>query len=136
MTPQHKNNVLQLIQKVKKVMQRQAPPQEQMMQEVKMMNFKVRPLFGDISLLMRRKSGFLEAVWRVGSIEETVAKNICKLDRQEQELFFRYLEKLRGLPHYAPLSPAEISTSLYQKGDEIIEVELIKEHTHQKINLN
>lgn len=136
MTPQHKNNVLQLIQKVKKVMERQVPPQEQMIQEVKMMNFKVRPLLGDISLLMRKKSGFLEAVWRVGSIEETVSKNICKLDREEQELFFRYLEKLRGLPHHASLSPTEISTSPYQKEGEIIEVELIKEHTHRKINLN
>lgn len=97
------------------------------MQEVKMMNFKIRPILGDISLLGKRNDGFLEAIWRIGRIEEVIAKDIHTLNTKERELFFRYLEKIHGSIQRIPS---------FKEEAEIVEFELIKEQKYHRKYLN
>ncbi len=70
------------------------PSPDEMMKEIKMMNFKIRPIDGDIFSLTTKNVRFIESLWRIGRIEKIVIKAQDRLSTDEKELFFDYLDEL------------------------------------------
>jgi len=69
-------------------------PLEIMISDVQMMKFKIRSLFGDISMIEHLERDFIESLWRIGKIDEIVSSNIQDLDEDEREVLFEYMDSL------------------------------------------
>lgn len=82
-----------LIKKIQSEVETGSPSRAQMLDDIKMMGFKIRPVVGDLALLADKANGFIEALWKIGKMEEIVGNNLKKLNPNEKELLFRYLER-------------------------------------------
>jgi len=133
---QQRNKVLDLIKKITLEIEAAKPSRERMIEDIKMMKFKIRPLFGDVFELVRREMGFLESLWKIGKIEELVSGGVPKLNDEEKEVFFRYLNDFqnqieRKISSIIRKLPAEESKNM-----RVLELEIVKERKGQKRNLN
>lgn len=110
------------------------PTHEQMMREVYMMRFKIRPLQGDVSKLNFSNSTFVETIWQLGKMDDFIEKHLRKLDKKQEYAFFHYFDGM-----YKQLQ--DTLNSLHfggQKGDlfikrDFIEMEIFKERKNKKL---
>lgn len=71
------------------------PSKQEMIAEVRMMNFRVKPIQGEISQLDFKNSEFLDALWDIGKLDEFFKKELPELAKQEREVFLRLINELR-----------------------------------------
>ncbi|MFH0773547.1 MAG: hypothetical protein V1922_04525 [bacterium] len=107
---------------------------EQMVKDVYMMKFKIRPLQGDISKLNFSNSTFVETIWRLGKMDDFIEKHMHKIDKKQEHAFFHYFEGMyKELQN--TLNSLHFDT---QKGDifakrDFIEMEIYKERKNKKL---
>lgn len=133
---QEKNKVLDLIKKITFEIESARPSRERMIEDIKMMNFKIRPLVGDIFELAKREMGFLESLWKIGKIEEIVFGGVSKLNDEEREIFFHYLNNFQSQIERKISSIMKQSLPEGSKNAYVLELEIIKEGKGQKKTLN
>lgn len=110
------------------------PTHEQMMREVSMMKFKIRPLQGDVSKLNFSNTTFVETIWQLGKMDDFIEKHLHTLDKKQEQAFFHYFEGM-----YKQLQDALNSLHFGgQKGDlfvkrDFIEMEIYKEGKNKKL---
>lgn len=110
------------------------PTHEQMMREVYMMKFKIRPLQGDVSKLNFSNVTFVETIWQLGKMDDFIEKHLRTLDKKQEYAFFHYFNGM-----YKQLQ--DTLNSLHfggQKGDmfvkrDFIEMEIFKERKNKKL---
>lgn len=90
-----KTNVIDLIKKVDEEIKNIRPEKEKIVQEIKMMNFKIRTLSGDIFTMRKERASFMEALWKIGKIESIVNKALLKLNSKDKKLFLEYFFNLQ-----------------------------------------
>lgn len=91
-----KLNAHDFIQKISQEIEATVPPHTQMITDLKMMRFKIRPLAGDLFSLSQKTSGSLfVSLWRIGKIEETVRLAFEILEEGEMEALFDYVDELQ-----------------------------------------
>lgn len=118
---------LALIRKMKQEVEDARPPIQTMLDDIKMMRFKIRALFGDISLLAKKDHIFVEALWKLGKMDEIVTTEVAALSRDEQKIFFHYMENKQSPPiDYHALPPHA----------PVLEIEIIKERKNIKKLIN
>lgn len=107
---------------------------EQMVKEVYMMKFKIRPLQGDVSKLNFSNTTFVETIWQLGKMDDFIEKHLHKIDKKQEHAFFHYFEgmykQLQNTLNNLPFAP--------QKGDafvkhDFIEMEIYKERKNKKL---
>ncbi|EKE13805.1 MAG: hypothetical protein ACD_12C00810G0003 [uncultured bacterium] len=127
-----KEKAINLIKKLTLQLENTKPSKKAMIEDVKMMSFKIRPLFGDISTLANNQVGFLEVLWKIGKIEEIVTEGIKNLDEEEKKTFFQYLENVqRKMSFYIDSFPPK-----NQQKMESLELEIFKDKRRNKDFLN
>lgn len=131
-----KEKAVDLIKKLAFELEYSKPSKEKMVEDLKMMNFKIRSLFGDISVLTesRNRAGFLETLWKIGKLEETVAEGISKLDKEEKKIFFNLIENLKDKVQ-KKICLQFNRPSFENKETDVLELEILKERK-RKNNLN
>ena len=87
-----KNTALYFIQEVMTNVDMAKLNRADMLRDIKMMNFKVRPLSGDLFMLAQKHTGFLEQLWKLGKLEEIIHRAMISLNSHEQHLFFNYID--------------------------------------------
>lgn len=133
---QKQSRVIELIKKITTEIENARPSREQMIEEIKMMKFKIKPIVGDIFEVTKREEVFLESLWKIGKIEEIITGNINKLTEEEKETLFRYLENFQNQME------KKISSSFRQlppglnENITILELEVFKEGKKNKRSLN
>jgi len=70
------------------------PTLTQMWQEVRMMEFKIKPIQGDIWRINFQDKEFIEALWNLGKLEEFFQKNYQQLKPSDKKIFFNFFDKL------------------------------------------
>ncbi len=65
-----------------------------MLDEIKMMNFKIRPLSGDVSLIRAMDSKFIEMVWNLGKLDQLYREKQQYLKLKDRELFMKFFESM------------------------------------------
>jgi len=133
---QDSNKVLDLIKKITFEVEKTRPSREKMIEEIKMMKFKIRSLAGDIFDLTKEETGFLESLWKIGKIDRIINEGLSKLSESEKETFFQYLgnfhhrieKKLSSA--IKKLSPEEIENI------KVVELEVFRERKARRKNLN
>lgn len=122
-----KTNALDLIRKITNDIEKYKPSKEIMMEEIKMMNFKVKPVSGDIFSLTKKDIGFVESLWKLGKVEEMVADKIDNLEENEKDIFFNYLDDLQVRTQQEIAVAISQLPKKEQKKMQYLELEIFKE---------
>lgn len=85
-------DMLRLFKSFKKDVLDNKPAHEQMINEVRMMKFKVKPIQGDVSKLNFSNQTFVETIWQLGKMDDFIEKHISKIDKQQEHAFYHYFE--------------------------------------------
>lgn len=70
------------------------PALHQMLEEVRMMKFKIKPLHGDISLLNLKNNSFIEILWSLGKLDEFFQSQYKKVSSGKKDLFLRLFDEI------------------------------------------
>lgn len=132
--PIKKEKAVDLIKKLTFELEYSKPSKEKMIEDLKMMNFKIRSLFGDIAVLANCQNSFLEALWKIGKLEETVAEGINILDEEEKKIFFNLIENIKDRVQKKIYLQVNHSFS-ESRETSVLEIEILKERK-RKNNLN
>lgn len=106
---------------------------EQMVRDVYMMKFKIRPLQGDVSRLNFSNVTFVETIWQLGKMDDFIEKHLHTIDKKQERAFFHYFDGM-----YRELQNTLNSLHFnVQKGDiytkhDFIEMEIYKERKSKK----
>lgn len=65
------------------------PPLKKMEQEVRWMQFKIRPLFGNIDKVDFQNEEFIKILWRLGKLDEFYSQHKPLIKKQDRKMFFQ-----------------------------------------------
>ncbi len=91
-------NKTDLYERIKLFQQRtltNKPSKDEMISEVRMMNFKVRPVYGNISKLDFTNNDFINALWSLGKLDEFFKEQFPQVDDEERDVFFKLVDDMR-----------------------------------------
>lgn len=91
-------NKTDLYEKIKLFQQRtitNTPTIEEMLSEVRMMNFKVRPVYGNISKLNLSNKEFINALWSLGKLDEFFKDEFPSVEDEDRDIFFKLIDDIR-----------------------------------------
>lgn len=105
------------------------PEMGEMVYDVRMMNFKIRPISGDITELDYGNNDFIEALWSLGKLDEFFRLEFDSIDLDEKDAFFRMINDLR-VNFQNQLRQANIQAVDFQDKSmmQLFEIEIIKDN--------
>jgi NCAIR mutase (PurE)-related protein len=107
---------------------------EQMVKDVYMMKFKIKPLQGDISKLNFSNTTFVETIWQLGKMDDFIEKHLHKIDKKQERAFFHYFEgmykQLQNTLNTLHFGVQE--SNAFVKRD-FVEMEIYKERKNKKL---
>lgn len=132
MNTQNETDVFEMLTTFQKTILQKKPSVREMVQEVQMMKYKIKPLYGDISVLDFKNSQFVEALWSLGKLDEFFQNNVDQLETTEQEVFFRLINEMRT-DLQNDLNKANLKPHKIKNNQSVFEIEIYKERA-QKLN--
>jgi len=129
-----KKTALQYIQQVMDNVEANALSPQEMLTDIKMMNFKIRPLSGDIFSMSKKHSELLESLWRIAKIEEVVVEVLQTLEEDEKETFFTYLHMLETKFQKQVHESLASASASEQKKVSMTTLEIFREVSRKKPN--
>lgn len=133
MSSQKKTDAFEKIQDFQKAILSKKPAVAEMIHDVRMMNFKVRPITGDVSDLDFKNPEFIDALWSLGKLDEFFRSEYLELEEHDQDVFFRLVDDMRT-NFQQQLNKANIaSIEFAEKPRKSFEVEIIKD-SNWKVN--
>ena len=107
------------------------PSLETMMDEVRMMHFKIRPLQGDVSLLDLRENKLIETLWNLGKLDEFYQKHNNKLTSDQKNIFFNFFDEVYH-KFQNQLNRLNLRSSAQAEIPSTIEMEIFKDDTFKR----
>lgn len=105
-----------------------------MMEEVRMMKFKVRPVQGDIGEFNLKNGKLLEAVWSLGKLDELFQKEYDNLSFKEKKVFMRIFDGLYQRLQ-SELNGINLKRNKFGNPLPVLEMEIFREkHSLKKVN--
>ncbi|KKQ37603.1 MAG: hypothetical protein US54_C0030G0010 [Candidatus Roizmanbacteria bacterium GW2011_GWA2_37_7] len=100
-----------------------------MVHDVRMMNFKIRPVSGNIAELDYGNNDFIDALWSLGKLDEFFRSEFETIDTEEQDAFFRMINNLR-VNFQNKLKQANIQADDFEDASmmQLFEIEIIKDN--------
>lgn len=95
MTKKTTDKIFDLFQTFQKSLDNQ-PPVAAMREEISMMNFKIKPVQGDISFLDFNNQQLIEVLWKLGKLDDFFQKEFKKLAVDQQTVFLNFFQNLHG----------------------------------------
>src|SRR3989344_3954568 len=95
MKDESKNDLYDRIQRFQHNVLARRPSVSQMVSEVHMMNFKIRPVYGNITTMDFANKRFIEALWSLGKLDEFFRDEFTQVTENERETFFRLVDEMR-----------------------------------------
>lgn len=133
MRKKRNHDVLAIINDFKKIIDSK-PSATKMMEEVRMMKFKVRPIQGDISEFNLKNDRLLEMLWSLGKLDEFFQKELTDLPTKEKKVFVRIFDGLYQ-QFQSELNGINLKKNKFGNPPPVLEMEIFREkHTIKKIN--
>lgn len=107
------------------------PSIEAMVDEVRMMHFKIRPLQGDVSLLDLREDKLIETLWNLGKLDEFYQKHNNRLTSGQKSIFFNFFEEIYG-KFQNQLNKLNLRSTVEKDVPSTIEMEIFKDDTFKR----
>ena len=128
-----KNDILKTIQELHLEIEKNVSP-EKMSNDVRMMNFKIRPLSGDVNLLTSlNNKGFIEILWKIGKLDEFYIREVKKFNLKEKEILKNFFVSLHD-KFQQQLNKLNFSLEKTKAKPAFFEMEIIKEIKNRKSN--
>ncbi len=89
-----REDVISLLSYYQKTVIANKPSLEIMLDEIKMMNFKIRPLSGDFSVINGMDSKLIEMIWNLGKLDQLYREKENLLKSKDRKLFMKFFESL------------------------------------------
>jgi NCAIR mutase (PurE)-related protein len=70
------------------------PTLSQMIADVRMMQFKIRPLQGDVTHIDFANTGFVETLWKLGKMDDFIEHHVNKINKKQEQTFFNYFDSM------------------------------------------
>ncbi|OGK57033.1 hypothetical protein A3J15_01560 [Candidatus Roizmanbacteria bacterium RIFCSPLOWO2_02_FULL_38_10] len=67
-----------------------------MLTDIKYMNYRIRPIGGDIFILAGKHDHLLRSLWKLSKIEEAVVHAANTLDDKQRDVFFDYIDSFEN----------------------------------------
>ncbi|CAN5160426.1 hypothetical protein BH09PAT2_BH09PAT2_01820 [soil metagenome] len=90
-----KTDVYDAIKRFQQTTLSNKPSVEQMVYEVRLMNFKIRPVTGNISTINFHNSDLIDALWSLGKLDEFFRQEIKNISMKDQDAFMRMVNEIR-----------------------------------------
>lgn len=127
----NKSDVLTILESFQRKVMLHKPSVEDMLTELQMMHFKVKPRQGDLSRVDFTNHKLIEILWSLGKLDEFFQQQYSKLEDHDQEAFYTYFDSmqqklqddLNGLNLKQETGSARLST---------LEIEIFKERGKKK----
>jgi hypothetical protein len=135
MRKKRRYEIAQLLTQFQKDIVDRKPTFAQMCDEVRMMQFKIRPLQGDVSNLYIQSHKVVEAIWNLGKFDEFFRKERSNFSQGEQDIMLNYFEKLYARFQKELTGIAGVAVE-HQHSDfgstNVIEMEIFREYPRKK----
>lgn len=89
-------DLLEKVLRFKDLVLEKRPSKKQMIKDLSVMSFKIKPLSGDITRLKFDDPDFVYALWSLGKLEEFTFSQIKNLVDEEAEIFFKIVDTIRA----------------------------------------
>lgn len=109
------------------------PSHKLMMDEVRMMKFKVRPMQGDILSFNLQDKRFIEALWSLGKLDELFQNKYQKLSSKDKGVFFRIFDSMYQRLQLE-LGKINLRRDRTSSIFPTVEIEIFKEQKQKKLN--
>ena len=129
----NKNDLYDRIQRFQQNVLARRPPISKMVSEVHMMNFKIRPVYGNISSLDFANKRFIEALWSLGKLDEFFRIEFPQVTENEQDIFFLLFDEMRVSFQQQLNTAYSASKPLSTEERLLYEIEIFKE-TDTQVN--
>lgn len=70
------------------------PSFKEMIEDVRMMKFKIRPLDGDVTQIDFNNLQLIETLWNLGKIDEFFQKEFNRLKQGQKQIFYHFMDRL------------------------------------------
>lgn len=134
MKKQNPQDALQLLEQFQRKVLEKKPPMEEMINEIHMMKFKIKPVQGDFSKVNFRNDRFIETLWSLGKLDEFFHVQYPQLKKQERNAFYTYFDAIQKRLQ-EDLNKLNLKTSVTDDRQAILEMEIFKERS-KKARLN
>lgn len=132
MKNKNQSDVLKIFDDFQKMIQRKRTYQE-MIDEVRMMKFKIRPIHGDILLFNLKDERLIEALWSLGKLDELFHDKYHGLSSKDKSTFFRILDGMHQRLQ-AELGRINLRKDKLSQTPLVVEMEIFKEQKQKKLN--
>lgn len=95
MKPPAKADVYEKIKKFQDMALTNKPAHEEMVNEVRFMNFKIRPVNGNIAALDFHNADLIDALWSLGKLDEFARTELSSIPKSQKDVFFRIVNDMR-----------------------------------------
>ncbi|MCA9371891.1 hypothetical protein KC726_03255 [Candidatus Woesebacteria bacterium] len=108
------------------------PSQKDMIGEIQMMHFRVRPISGEVSQLNFKNPEFIDALWSLGKLDEFFREELPRVRKSEHGLFMQFVNNLR-YDLQLKLNTARLVKQPFPSSDDdnpmLFEMEIVKQIT-------
>lgn len=125
-----KFDILELARSLQKQLIGSRPTPSQMYEEVRMMNFVVKPLQGDITKIDLKNSKLIEALWSLGKLDEFFQNRYDGVPKKHKENFVKLINNLHK-QFQLDLNRANLTLEKPIQNP-ILEMEIFKKHPPRK----
>lgn len=120
----------EIITAFQKIIKRK-PSVKKMYADIRLMQFRIRPIEGDITKLDVANDTFIEMLWSLGKLDEVFQKRYLDMDGQNREVVYDIFEKLYD--EYQ----SRLNKATYRKESSVgaapkLEMEIYRELPHEK----
>lgn len=104
------------------------PEHLQMLKEVQLMKFKIRPVRGDITLLKLEDQQFIEILWSLGKLDEFFVSQLGKVNLKQRGALIEAFEKMHHM-FQDRLNKLDLKPERTLTSDVFLEMEIFKENS-------
>jgi len=127
-----REDVISLLSYYQKTVIANKPSLEVMLDEIKMMNFKIRPLSGDFSVINGMDSKLIEMIWNLGKLDQLYREKENLLKSKDRKLFMKFFESLHE-KFQKDLGFMKLKNVEQSEPSNILEMEVFRESPRKRI---
>lgn len=124
------NDVIKIFDDFQKTMLRK-PSYKVMFDEIRMMQFKIKPMQGDILLFNLQDRRLVELLWSLGKLDELFQHEYKRLSGKNKGIFFRIFDSMHQ-KFQIELNQLNLRKEQVTKSSPTVEMEIYKEQQARK----